>query len=66
VLWERKTRIPFSGGPDVQDDTLVLGSTDGDLVALSTSNGAQKWRAQLDSEVVSVPRIIATWCWCTR
>jgi outer membrane protein assembly factor BamB len=59
VLWERKTRIPFSGGPDVRDDTLVLGSTDGDLVALSTSNGTQKWRAQLDSEVVSVPRIVA-------
>jgi outer membrane protein assembly factor BamB len=58
VLWERKTRLPFSGGPDVQGDTLVLGSTDGDLVALSTRDGAQKWRAQLDSEVVSIPRII--------
>jgi len=58
ILWERKTRLPFSGGPDVQGDTLVVGSTDGDLLALSTRDGAQKWRAQLDSEVVSIPRII--------
>ncbi|NBC13096.1 MAG: outer membrane protein assembly factor BamB [Gammaproteobacteria bacterium] len=58
IIWERKTDFPFSGGPDVQGDTLVLGSTDGDLVALSTRNGAQQWRAQLDSEVVSLPRII--------
>jgi outer membrane protein assembly factor BamB len=58
VIWERKTAFPFSGGPDVQGDTLVLGSTDGDLVAYSTRNGSQLWRAQLDSEVVSIPRII--------
>ena len=58
VLWERKTRIPFSGGPDARGDTLVIGSTDGDLLALSTRDGAQKWRAQLDSEVISIPRII--------
>jgi outer membrane protein assembly factor BamB len=58
VIWERKTDLPFSGGPDVQGDTLVLGSTDGDLVALATRDGARKWRAQLDSEVISIPRII--------
>ncbi len=58
VIWERKTRIPFSGGPEARGDTLVVGSTDGDLLALSTRDGAQKWRAQLDSEVISIPRII--------
>ncbi|MCG6940746.1 MAG: outer membrane protein assembly factor BamB [Thiohalocapsa sp.] len=58
VVWERKTRLPLSGGPDVQGDTLVVGSTDGDLLALSTRDGAQKWHARLDSEVVSIPRII--------
>ena len=58
TLWERKTDFPFSGGPDVQGDTLVIGSTDGDLLALSTRDGAQKWRSQLGSEILSVPRII--------
>ncbi|WP_058554503.1 outer membrane protein assembly factor BamB [Thiohalocapsa sp. ML1] len=58
TLWERKTRLPFSGGPDVQGEVLVLGTTKGDLLTLSTRDGAQRWRTQLDSEVVSVPRII--------
>jgi outer membrane protein assembly factor BamB len=58
TLWERKTDLPFSGGPDVQGDTLVIGTTDGDLLALSTRDGAQRWRAQLGSEILSVPRII--------
>lgn len=58
TLWERKTRIPFSGGPDVRDDQLVVGSTDGEVLLLSTRDGSQRWRAQLDSEVLSVPRFI--------
>ena len=58
TLWERKTDFQFSGGPDVQGETLVLGTTNGELLALSTRNGAQQWRAQLGSEILSVPRII--------
>ncbi|MEA3275843.1 MAG: outer membrane protein assembly factor BamB [Pseudomonadota bacterium] len=57
VLWERETKLPFSGGPDVDASRIVLGSSDGDLVALSTTNGAELWRARVDSEILSVPRI---------
>ncbi|NBC47254.1 MAG: outer membrane protein assembly factor BamB [Gammaproteobacteria bacterium] len=57
-LWERKTDIPFSGGPDVRDDQLVVGSSDGEVLLLSARDGSQRWRAQLDSEVLSVPRFI--------
>lgn len=58
VVWERKTRIPFSGGPDVDGDRLVVGSSNGEVLLFSTRDGSQRWRAQLRSEVLSVPRII--------
>ena len=58
TLWERKTKLPFSGGPVVQGETLVIGSSNGDLLALSTRDGNQRWRAQLGSEVLSLPLIV--------
>jgi outer membrane protein assembly factor BamB len=58
TLWERKTKIPFSGGPDVDGDRLVVGSSNGEIFLLSTRDGSQRWRAQLDSEVLSTPRFI--------
>jgi outer membrane protein assembly factor BamB len=57
-LWERKTRIPFSGGPDVVGDQMAVGASNGEVLLVSTRDGAQRWRTQLGSEVLSVPRII--------
>ena len=58
VLWERKTRIPFSGGPDVDGERLAVGSSNGEVLLLSARDGSQRWRTQLGSEVLSIPRII--------
>lgn len=58
VVWERKTRIPFSGGPVVDGDRLLIGSSNGEVFLLSTRDGSQRWRAQLNSEVLSSPSII--------
>jgi len=58
LLWERKMRIPFSGGPDVDGEHLAVGASNGELLLLSTRDGSQRWRVQLGSEILSVPRII--------
>ena len=58
LLWERKTTLAFSGGPDLSGDRMILGTSQGELVALATSDGRELWRARLDSEVLSVPRVI--------
>jgi len=58
TLWQRDTGLPLSGGPDVSDDHLAIGSLDGDVLLLSIRDGAQRWRARVGSEVLSVPRII--------
>ncbi len=56
VVWERDTKLPFSAGPDLEGDRLVLGTSSGLAVALSSSDGHELWRAQLSGEVLSVPR----------
>ncbi len=60
LLWERDTELSFSGGPDVRGDRLVIGTTRGELVAFSTTDGAEQWRAQLGSEILSIPRLTET------
>jgi outer membrane protein assembly factor BamB len=56
VQWQRDTDLAFSGGPDLERDRLILGTTGGQVVALSNSDGREIWRTQLESEVLSVPR----------
>jgi outer membrane protein assembly factor BamB len=56
VLWEQETKLPFSGGPDLAGDRLFLGTSGGQVLALSAADGREIWRAQLDSEILSVPR----------
>lgn len=56
VLWSRETDLPFSAGPDLEGDRLVLGTASGLAVALSATDGRELWRAQLSGEVLSVPR----------
>jgi outer membrane protein assembly factor BamB len=56
ILWQRDTGLPLSGGPDVAGDRLVVGSTNGDLLALAIADGGELWRAQVGSEILSVPR----------
>jgi len=57
VLWERETDLPFSCGPEVDAGHIILGSSDGDLVAHSVHDGAERWHVRLDSEVLSLPHI---------
>ncbi len=58
-IWERdKRRMPFSGGPDVAGEWLAVGASNGQVLLLSTQDGRERWRTQLGSEVLSVPRII--------
>jgi len=57
ILWEQKTGLPFSGGPAVDAEHILLGSSDGDLVMCSIHDGTARWNARLGSEILSVPHI---------
>ena len=56
VLWERATDLPFSAGPELAGERLILGTGNGLVIALASGDGHEQWRAQVGGEVLSVPR----------
>ncbi|MEO5627130.1 MAG: outer membrane protein assembly factor BamB [Dokdonella sp.] len=56
--WRRgDNSLRWAGGPTAQGDLLVVGGLDGQVQALSTQDGAERWNVQLSSEVISPPAI---------
>lgn len=56
-LWRRKVKAPLSGGPGVGAGLLVVGSSKGDLIALSEDSGTQRWRRHINAEILSAPAV---------
>ena len=55
LIWKTETGVHFSGGPGLGEGTLILGSSDADVVALNIETGAVLWKSAVSSEVLSVP-----------
>jgi outer membrane protein assembly factor BamB len=53
--WEIKTKLPFTGGPGVSDELLLMGTQDGEVYAFDASSGTQLWSATVTSEVLAAP-----------
>ncbi len=49
--------VRWSGGPAVVGDLMVVGGLDGQLQALSSSDGSLRWEVQLGAEIISAPAI---------
>ena len=58
-LWAVKTKLALSAGPEVDGGLVVLGSSDGDIVALDATNGAERWRKLVGSEVLARPLVVS-------
>lgn len=54
---KRKIDWRFSGGPGAGDGLVVIGTLDGQVIALDASNGTEKWRAKVSSEVITAPAV---------
>lgn len=55
-LWETSTQLSITGGVGVSEAGLVLvGTSEGQVVALRQENGQEAWRAQVSSEVLAPP-----------
>jgi len=57
LLWEVETELLLSGGPGVGDGTVIIGTSDGQVIALSEEDGSELWRVQVTSEVLAVPQV---------
>ena len=56
-VWETSTQLTITGGVGVSETGLVLvGTSEGQVVALRQENGQEAWRAQVSSEVLAPPR----------
>jgi len=55
-LWKRgENSLRWSGGPTVAGDLIIVGSLDGQLYALSSADGKERWNTQLTSEIIAAP-----------
>jgi len=54
-LWEIKTKLPFTGGPGISDNLLLMGTENGEVFAFDASTGTQLWSATVTSEVLAAP-----------
>jgi outer membrane protein assembly factor BamB len=55
--WQLKTDLPFSGGPGVDANIVVMGTIDGNVIAFDRNNGGQLWSAAVSSEVLTPPAV---------
>jgi outer membrane protein assembly factor BamB len=53
--WEIKTELPFTGGPGVSGNLLMMGTENGEVFAFDASTGTQIWSATVTSEVLAAP-----------
>lgn len=52
---ENEDGVHFSGGPGLGGSTVILGSNNGEVIALNIDSGAVLWKTPVSSEVMSVP-----------
>ena len=55
LLWSVDTGLRLSAGPALADGALIFGTLDGQAVAFAATDGAERWRSTLTSEVISLP-----------
>jgi outer membrane protein assembly factor BamB len=53
--WEIKTKLPFTGGPGISGNLLLMGTQDGEVFAFDAATGTQLWSATVTSEVLAPP-----------
>ncbi|MCP4126757.1 MAG: PQQ-binding-like beta-propeller repeat protein, partial [Gammaproteobacteria bacterium] len=57
IVWSvEKEGLEISGGPGAGEGLVLIGTSNGEVVALSEQDGSEKWRARVSSEVLSVPK----------
>ena len=54
--WLRGSDIHITGGPGYGENTLMVGSLEGEVISLSAENGSELWRTRVSSEVLSAPQ----------
>lgn len=54
-LWNLDTELPFSGGPGVSEQLVLVGTQDGEVHAFLRDTGTPAWITRVSSEVLAAP-----------
>jgi len=54
-LWHVSVGTPLSGGVGADSSIVVVGTAEGEVIALDGASGEMRWRARVSSEVLSAP-----------
>jgi outer membrane protein assembly factor BamB len=57
LLWEVETDYPFSAGPGIGINSLILGTSNAEVIAFNRDSGELLWKSSVSSEVLAVPVI---------
>lgn len=56
-VWEFETEMKLSGGVGLGAETVILGSSNADVIALNSDTGEKLWSVRVSSEVLAIPTI---------
>lgn len=56
-LWDTRTKAALSGGTGAGEGLVVVGTSEGSLIALGSNDGKERWRARLNGEILSAPEV---------
>jgi outer membrane protein assembly factor BamB len=56
-IWEVETELKLSGGVGLGAETIILGSSNADVIALNSDTGDKLWSVKVSSEVLAIPTI---------
>lgn len=56
-FWSRGDEVYITGGPGYGDNTLLVGTNKGDVIAIDAETGEELWKIKVSSEVLAAPQI---------
>lgn len=54
--WFRGDDSRITGGPGFGENTVMVGTEEGEVISLSAEDGSELWRTQVSSEILSAPQ----------
>ena len=55
-FWSKAESEKITGGPGYGENTILIGTSEGQVIAFSADQGKELWRARVTSEVLSAPQ----------
>ena len=54
--WFKGSDVRITGGPGYGENTIMVGTEEGEVISLSADDGDELWRARVTSEILSAPQ----------